>query len=88
VSGPQFFTVEDAKARVERLTPARLRVLRLLAEGLSNAEIAERVHLSPHTISDHVRALRAGLRIGKDDVGRRSRNRVLMAVLAAKAGIV
>ncbi len=42
------------------LTPADLDVLELMARGRTNREIAEAVHLSPHTIKDRVgRILRA-----------------------------
>jgi DNA-binding NarL/FixJ family response regulator len=58
-----------AKATGERTSPAAdgvsdqvagtfsetdLAILRCLAEGLSNKEIAQRVNLSPHTIKDHL----------------------------------
>jgi DNA-binding CsgD family transcriptional regulator len=36
------------------ISPAELRVLHALADGLSNNEIAERLHVSPHTVKTHV----------------------------------
>ena len=37
------------------LTEAELAVVRLVADGLSNREIATRLYLSPHTVSGHLR---------------------------------
>jgi DNA-binding CsgD family transcriptional regulator len=45
------------------LTPRELEVLRLVAQGLTNAEIAERLYLSPHTVHRHVANARAKLRL-------------------------
>lgn len=39
------------------LSPQQLRVLRLIADGTTNREIAERLRLSPHTVKDHVAEL-------------------------------
>lgn len=36
------------------LTPRQMEVLRLIARGLGNEQIAERLGLSPHTIKNHV----------------------------------
>jgi DNA-binding NarL/FixJ family response regulator len=43
------------------LTPRQVDILRLLTEGLSNGEIAARLHLSPKTVDHHVSAVLAKL---------------------------
>lgn len=40
-----------------RLSPREQRVLRLLAEGLSNRSIAQRLQISSHTVDTHVRRI-------------------------------
>jgi DNA-binding NarL/FixJ family response regulator len=45
------------------LTPRELDVLRLVAQGLSDAEIAEQLVLSQHTVHRHVANVRAKLRL-------------------------
>jgi len=45
------------------LTARELDVLRLVAQGLSDAEIADRLVLSPHTVHRHVANVRAKLRL-------------------------
>jgi DNA-binding CsgD family transcriptional regulator/tetratricopeptide (TPR) repeat protein len=37
------------------LTPSELSVARLVADGLTNREVAERLFLSPHTVNSHLR---------------------------------
>jgi DNA-binding CsgD family transcriptional regulator len=45
------------------LSPRELEVLRLVAQGMSDAEIAERLVVSPHTVHRHVANVRAKLRL-------------------------
>jgi DNA-binding CsgD family transcriptional regulator len=45
------------------LTARQLDILALLAEGLTNAEIAARLHLSPKTVDHHVSAVLAKLNV-------------------------
>jgi ATP/maltotriose-dependent transcriptional regulator MalT len=45
------------------LTPRELEVLRLVAQGLSDAEIGGRLFLSPHTVHRHVANVRVKLRL-------------------------
>ena len=37
------------------LTSSELSVVRLVADGLTNREVAERLYVSPHTVSGHLR---------------------------------
>ena len=46
----------------EELTPREVDVLRLLAEGLANREIADRLNISEHTIKFHIRSILGKLR--------------------------
>ncbi len=45
------------------LSPRELEVLRLVAEGLSDSEIAQRLVVSPHTVHRHVANVRRKLRL-------------------------
>ncbi|WP_394427789.1 response regulator [Streptomyces sp. SGAir0957] len=70
---------DQAIARVERLSERERDVLVLIAEGLSNAEIGDRLHLSSGTVKDHVSAILAKLRVD---------GRVQAALLAQRAGLL
>ncbi|MCC5635121.1 response regulator transcription factor [Nostoc sp. CHAB 5844] len=61
------------------LSTRELEVLKLMVEGLSNPEIAERLYLSPNTVKTHVRGIMNKLAV--DD-------RVQAAVVALRSGLV
>jgi DNA-binding NarL/FixJ family response regulator len=58
-----------------RLTPAEQRVALLVADGLSNAQIADRLVLSRHTVDSHVKHALAKLGV---------RNRVALATVVSR----
>jgi DNA-binding NarL/FixJ family response regulator len=60
------------------LTPRELEVLALLGDGLTNAEIAERLFLSEKTVGHHVSAILRKLGVA---------NRVQAVTEAARLGI-
>ncbi|MBA2276931.1 MAG: response regulator transcription factor, partial [Chloroflexia bacterium] len=45
------------------LTTREVEVLRLVAEGLSDAEVAERLYLSQHTVKTHLRSIYSKLAV-------------------------
>ena len=66
-------------AVAEQMTDRELEVLRLLADGLDNRQIAEALFLSPTTVKRHVGSIVAKLGVS---------NRVQAAILAVKAGLI
>jgi DNA-binding NarL/FixJ family response regulator len=70
---------EPAEPAHERLTERETATLRLIAEGYDNAEIGQRLHVSPSTVKTHVSAILEKLGL---------ENRVQAAVWAVRHGIV
>ncbi|APY90877.1 DNA-binding response regulator [Streptomyces alfalfae] len=68
-----------ARSRVESLTPREREVLGLVGAGLSNPEIAARLHLVEGTVKAYVSAVLERLGV---------RNRVLAAIVAYEADLV
>ena len=66
-------------ARAARLTEREAEVLRALAEGLSNSEIAGRIWVSPETVKTHIKSI-----LGKLEV----RDRTQAVVWAYRTGFV
>ena len=54
---------EGLRPAAEELSPREVDILRLVARGLNDAQIAERMFLSPHTIHRHVANTRTKLRV-------------------------
>lgn len=73
--GPRAATRENPAG----LTPREVEVLRLLAEGLRNAQIAQRLVVSEKTVDHHVSAI-----LRKLDVGTRGE----AAARAARLGLI
>jgi len=70
---------DPAPNGIADLSEREREVLRLVAEGLSDSEIAERLVLSPHTVHRHVANIRRKLGL---------RSRSAAAATAARAGLI
>ncbi|MCS0603105.1 response regulator transcription factor [Streptomyces sp. LP11] len=70
---------EPAVRLTARLTERERAVLVLMAEGLANTDIGERLHLSTGTVKGHVSALLGKLRVS---------SRVQAALIAERAGLL
>lgn len=73
--------VHRTPSRLASLTPREREVLELMARGLSNAQIGDRLVLSPGAVSKHVANVFAKLELGPDEENRRVR--AVLAFLAA-----
>jgi pimeloyl-ACP methyl ester carboxylesterase/DNA-binding CsgD family transcriptional regulator len=69
----------DPTWTAEPLTARQVEILRLVADGLSDGEIAERLTVSPHTVHRHVANIRA--KLGQP-------SRAAAAAQAARLGII
>jgi DNA-binding NarL/FixJ family response regulator len=79
-SHPGAGASQDADvARVNLLSDRERDVLVLIAQGLSNADIGTRIHLSAGTVKDHVSSILTKLRVS---------SRVQAALLAERAGLL
>jgi DNA-binding NarL/FixJ family response regulator len=71
----------DDEAIVEPLTPREVQVLELLAEGLPNKAIAERLEISDQTVKFHVASISGKLgAVNRTDAVRRAVRRGLIAL--------
>ncbi|MDX6443434.1 MAG: hypothetical protein QOH71_508 [Blastocatellia bacterium] len=53
VPAPQFFTLNEQRLAELGITPRELQILELIANGLSNREIAEKLFVSENTVKTH-----------------------------------
>jgi ATP/maltotriose-dependent transcriptional regulator MalT len=67
------------RGALAELTPRELEILRLVAQGLNDAEIAQRLVLSQHTVHRHVANVRTKLRLP---------SRTAAVAYAARAGLL
>ncbi|MFH8800805.1 response regulator [Streptomyces sp. NPDC017936] len=70
---------QPAARLTARLTERERAVLVLMAEGLANADIGERMHLSAGTVKGHVSAVLSKLKVG---------SRVQAVLIAERAGLL
>lgn len=63
------------RERIASLTERERQVLSLVAEGLSNGEVGQRLFLSPETVKEHVSRILGKMRVA---------NRIQAAVVAAQ----
>lgn len=75
----RFSSGEPAKASSSPLTPRETAVLRLIADGIGNAEIAERLNIGLGTVKGHVRDILEKLAAS---------DRTQAAVLALRRGYI
>lgn len=72
-------SLERKKKLLEELSARELDVLKLIARGLSNDEIARTLFISPHTVKNHVSNIYR--KMGMDD-------RTQVAITALRLGLV
>jgi DNA-binding CsgD family transcriptional regulator len=53
VPAPQFFTLNETRLRELGITRRELEILELIANGLSNREIADKLFVSENTVKTH-----------------------------------
>jgi two-component system, NarL family, response regulator DevR len=55
----------DQDPRLARLTPTEARILEMIAEGLTNREIGERIHLAEKTVKNYVSTILTKLQVSR-----------------------
>lgn len=70
---------EAGESQIEELSDREVEVLRLVAQGLANKEIADQLDLSEHTVKSHLRNILEKLQL---------RSRAHAAAYAVQAGLV
>ena len=61
---PSLLTAQEEDTRTALLTKREREILQLLAHGLSNAEVGQRLFISQETVKSHVRHILAKLDAG------------------------
>ena len=64
VEASSLMTPAASESEAESLTPREMETLEMLAEGLSNKQIAARLHISEHTAKFHVNSILGKLGAG------------------------
>src|SRR5581483_11749928 len=72
-------SAREAEAIRSELSERELQVLRLIANGKDNAQIAADLHISPKTVKNHISNILMKLQI---------ENRIQAAVYAVRSGLV
>lgn len=55
----------DQDPRLARLTPTELRIVEMIAEGLTNRQIGERIHLAEKTVKNYVSTILTKLQVSR-----------------------
>jgi DNA-binding NarL/FixJ family response regulator len=56
---------QDEDPRLARLTPTELRIVEMIADGLTNRQIADRIHLAEKTVKNYVSAILSKLEVAR-----------------------
>lgn len=79
-------SARSAPAPIQQLTRRQREVLELMAQGLSNAEIARRLVLEPKSVENHINAIFNQLGVNQDPAGHPRVRAVLMYLRLYQGG--